>query len=137
MKKKTQKHIGIQINPKAPLKENYERFFGKQSLKEYVQGDPESVSEAFQKADIDMNSPIIVVELQGGPGSPPGHVRKEEPKAFMAKLEKMRSSFDDGVWYEYGDEIDAQGMGADRYIPKLTVNFSDSGGEFIFQGRKS
>ena len=38
MKKKTQKHIGIQINPKAPLRENFERFFGKQSLKEYFSG---------------------------------------------------------------------------------------------------
>ena len=130
----------VDAEPKAPdagEKADQTKDVEEEGVNEYIVGHKETVSQAFKKAGIDMSRPVVVVTLSDGPGGSIENPRKEDPKQLMDRLEKLRSKSDpqqEGVWYEYGDEIDASGMGVTKHKPKLTVNFSDTGGDFIFQG---
>ena len=103
-------------------------------LKEYFEADPESVQEAFQKAGIDMNMPVVVVETSGHYADEP---RRANPTELVNKLQKIKDTQEEteGVHFDYEAAVayPAQEYGLEGMEAKLSVGVSDAYEFVIFQ----
>jgi hypothetical protein len=96
-------------------------------LKEYIESDPETVAQAFQKAGIDLEKPVTyILDAGRGPADKPVKVLGSE---LLRKFEAMRAkgeannpkyNQEEGVSYYFEPD---SGEGSDF---KLGVQFSDS-----------
>jgi len=121
MKKKTQLNEVRQLQKIAGI------------LKEYFETDPESVQEAFQKAGIDMNTPVVVVEASGHYADEP---RRANPTELVNKLQKIKDTQqEEGVHFDYEAAVayPAQEYGLEGMEAKLSVGVSDAYEFVIFQ----
>jgi hypothetical protein len=99
-------------------------------LKEYIESDPETIAQAFQKAGIDLSKPVTYVADYGSPGG------TDQPKRVLgsklltmlqaerSKAEAENPEFNqtEGITYEYNPEEEPmEGQNC-----KLYVQFSDS-----------
>lgn len=109
-------------------------------LKEYIQSDPESITEAFAKAGIDLNKPVVYISDYGNPAGTDDPVTVlgaellQELEATRRDAEEEDPDFNesDGVTYEY-KPTQGQGELLGDYVEetkgltcKLNVYFSDA-----------
>ena len=99
-------------------------------LKEYIESDPETIAQAFQRAGIDLSKPVTYVADYGSPGGV-DQPKKELGSGLLQKLEAERAKAEaenpefnqtEGITYDYNPE-DGSMEGAEC---KLYVQFSDS-----------
>jgi len=119
-----------------PLVKGLER-----GLMEDENSDSETVQQAFQKAGIDMNKPIHVVQS----GEEEGEPFKANPKAFLADLDQEIKDYDEqnedpefpsGIAYDYeaSDIHSPEEAGLPRsVVAKLAVMFGEDFEYIIFQ----
>lgn len=100
-------------------------------LKEYVEASPESVLEAFEKAGIDLDQPITVVEDY--------EHEVGDPKVIAAELQKIKDEApeEEGVWFDYDapEVYSAEDYGVEGEC-KLAVVVSDAYEYVIFQNNE-
>ncbi len=122
MKKKTQLNEVRQLQKIAGI------------LREYIEADPESVAEAFQKAGINMNLPVYVVEVSRGGET---GVYEANPAKLVSELQKIKDTQEEteGVWFDYeaADSYPAEEYGLSDAETKLSVVVSDDYEFVIFQ----
>lgn len=99
-------------------------------LKEYIESDPETIAQAFQKAGIDLSKPVTYVADYGVPGGADQPKRVLGSKLLtMLQAERAEAEAEDpefnqteGITYDYNPEgASMQGQNC-----KLYVQFSDS-----------
>jgi len=104
-------------------------------LKEYITSDPETITEAFQIAGIDLNKPVVyIVDAGRGPADEPVEILGSQ---LLKKLEAERArgeaadpnyNEEEGVTYDFepGEvDPDLQPEKVRDLTPKLYVQFSD------------
>lgn len=111
-------------------------------LKEYIESDPETITQAFQKAGIDLSKPVVYIVDYGSPNAVDTPVKTLGGKLLQQlEAERKRDEAADpdyneesGITYDYDDMI-TQGQGellgddlpATKGLKcKLNVYFSDS-----------
>lgn len=112
-------------------------------LKEYIESDPETITQAFQQAGIDLNTPVVYICDYGNPGGTDEPVKTlggkllQKLEAERAREEEMDPDFNEqeGVTYEI-NPTQGQGelLGDDGRFAKaveglkckLNVYFSDN-----------
>ena len=103
-------------------------------LREFIEADPESVAEAFQKVGIDMSKPVIVIEISGHFVEKP---RKVNPIQLVGELQNIKDTAEEseGVWFDYeaADSNPAEEYGLKDVVAKLSVVVSDAYEFVIFQ----
>lgn len=103
-------------------------------LREFIEADPESVAEAFQKVGIDMSKPVIVIEISGHFVEKP---RKANPIQLVGELQNIKDTAEEseGVWFDYeaADSNPAEEYGLKDVVAKLSVVVSDAYEFVIFQ----
>ena len=106
-------------------------------LKEYIESDPETITQAFQQAGIDLSKPVtcIVDAGRGGADEPVKMLgsellRKLEMKRAKGEANNPKYNQEEGVSYYFEPD---SGEGPDF---KLGVQFSDSLLYDIYQGEQ-
>ena len=104
-------------------------------LKEYIESDPETITQAFQQAGIDLNRPVFyIVDAGRGPADKPvkmlGGQLLKKLEAERAKGEAANPEYneEEGVTYDFepGEvDPDLQPVEVRDIAPKLYVQFSD------------
>ena len=101
-------------------------------MNEYFEKETEDLSQAFAQAGIDMNTPVEVVEVGGGPGGSMGERREMDPKALLQMLEKEKATFEEES--DEGEAVMYDFEAAEGYPgAKLAVMFSDQYEYVIYQ----
>lgn len=105
-----------------------------QPMKEYIEADPESVQEAFQKAGVDMSRPVSVVEIAGHSEDEP---YTANPAKLVAELQEIKDTQEEteGVHFDYAaaETFPAEEYGLEGMEAKLSVAVSDAYEYVIFQ----
>lgn len=106
-------------------------------LKEYIESDPETITQAFSQAGVDLSAPTEVEAYYGHDGEDLKFVTGQEALAYLedfrteAENEDPNFNTEAGITFDYGENI------ADLYegdgTPKLAVNFGDSAMYIIAQ----
>ena len=109
-------------------------------VKEYIEADEESVTEAFQQAGIELTQPVYVVEARSvGAGGQQDKPYKVLARQLLRTLEKKRVEYNNdetGVQYDYdaAETYPAEESGLPENISaKLAVMFGDEYEYVIFQ----
>ena len=109
------------------------------SIQEIIQSDPETITQAFQKAGVDLSAPVTIEADYGHSVDQKDFATGQEALSY---LEDMRAegeadnpnyNEEEGIAYEYGDEISLASWSEGGSVPKLAVNFSDGASYFIIQ----
>ena len=106
-------------------------------LKEYIESDPETITQAFSQAGVDLSAPTEVEAYYGHDGEDLKFVTGQEALAYLedfrteAENEDPNFNTEAGITFDYGKNV------ADLYegdgTPKLAVNFGDSAMYIIAQ----
>lgn len=110
-------------------------------LKEYIESDPETITQAFQQAGIELDKPVVYICDYGNPGGTDEPVKVlggkllQKLEAERAKEEQSNPDFneEEGVTYEV-NPTQGQGELLGDYTPeaveglkcKLNIYFSDN-----------
>lgn len=105
---------------------------GSKMVNEYFEEETQDLAEAFAQAGINMNTPVEVVEVGGGPGGSMGARKQMDPKALLQMLEREKASFDEDS--DEGEEVIYDFEAGEGYPgAKLAVMFGDQYEYVIYQ----
>jgi hypothetical protein len=99
-------------------------------IKEYIESDPETITQAFQEAGVDLSAPTEMEIYYGHDGEEKAFATGQEALSYLeglraeAEAEDPNFNTESGIAYDYGENV------ADLYegdgTPKLLVSFGDS-----------
>lgn len=99
-------------------------------IKEYIESDPETITQAFSEAGVDLSAPTEVEAYYGHDGEDLTFTTGQEALTYLEDLRTEAENDDpnfnteSGVVFDYGENV------ADLYegdgTPKLAVSFGDT-----------